>query len=173
MAEPTFSMTADDDLPRTIRREREAQREARERERQAREREAAAVSVPSIEHEGAYGALASPPATVTDIDVPFVRLMTFFIKAVFAAIPALVVLTAILWLFGQVAVHARARARASEGRHPDLSAAVGRRRQDDGQRPGPARHDTGSATAQMRSGRSRPGMASDGTVPANSAPWRS
>ena len=102
MSEPTFSMTADDDLPRTIRREREAQREARERERLAREREAAAaVSAPSIEHEGAYGALASPPATVTDIDVPFFRLMTFFIKAVFAAIPALIMLTALLWLFGQ------------------------------------------------------------------------
>ena len=102
MSEPTLSMTADDDLPRTIRREREAQREARERERLAREREAAAaVSAPSIEHEGAYGALASPPATVTDIDVPFFRLMTFFIKAVFAAIPALIVLTALLWLFGQ------------------------------------------------------------------------
>ena len=100
MAEPTFSMTADDELPRTIRREREAQREARERERLAREREAA-VSAPSIEHEGAYGALATPPATVTDIDVPFFRLMTFFIKAVFAAIPALIALTALLWLFGQ------------------------------------------------------------------------
>ena len=102
MSEPTLSMTADDDLPRTIRREREAQREARERERLAREREAAAaVSVPSIDHEGAYGVLASPPATVTDIDVPFFRLMTFFIKAVFAAIPALIALTALLWLFGQ------------------------------------------------------------------------
>ena len=102
MSEPTFSMTADDDLPRTIRREREAQREARERERLAREREAAtAVSAPSIDHEGGYGALASPPATVTDIDVPFLGLMTFFIKAVFAAIPALIMLTALLWLFGQ------------------------------------------------------------------------
>jgi hypothetical protein len=101
MSEPTFSMTADDDLPRTIRREREA-REREARERQAREREAAAAaSVPLIEHEGAYGALASPPATVTDIDVPFFRLMTFFIKAVFAAIPALLVLTALLWLLGQ------------------------------------------------------------------------
>jgi len=101
MSEPTFSMTADDDLPRTIRREREA-REREARERQAREREAAmAASVPSIERDGGYGALASPPATVTDIDVPFVRLMMFFVKAVFAAIPALVVLTALLWLFGQ------------------------------------------------------------------------
>ena len=96
MSEPTFSMTADDDLPRTIRRERDA------RERQAREREAAtAVSAPSIEREGGYGALAAPPATVTDIDVPFLGLMTFFIKAVFAAIPALIMLTALLWLFGQ------------------------------------------------------------------------
>ena len=97
MPEPTFSMTAeDDDLPRTIRREREA------RERQAREREtAAAGSVPSIDHDAAYGALASPPATVTDIDVPFLRLMMFFVKAVFAAVPALIVLTALLWLFGQ------------------------------------------------------------------------
>jgi hypothetical protein len=97
MPEPTFSMTAeDDDLPRTIRRERDA------RERQAREREtAAAASVPSIDHDGAYGALASPPATVTAIDMPFVGLMTFFIKAVFAAVPALIMLTALLWLFGQ------------------------------------------------------------------------
>ena len=101
MSEPTFSMTADDDLPRTIRRERDA-REREARERQAREREAAtAVPAPSIEREGAYGALASPPATVTDIDVPFLGLMTFFIKAVFAAVPALLMLTALLWLFGQ------------------------------------------------------------------------
>ena len=101
MSEPTFSMTADDDLPRTIRRERDA-REREARERLAREREAAtAVSAPSIEHEGGYGALAAPPATVTDIDVPFLGLMTFFIKAVFAAIPALIMLTALLWLFGQ------------------------------------------------------------------------
>jgi len=97
MPEPTFSMTAeDDDLPRTIRRERDA------RERQAREREAqSAVSMPSIDHDGAYGALASPPATVTAIDMPFLGLMTFFIKAVFAAVPALIMLTALLWLFGQ------------------------------------------------------------------------
>jgi hypothetical protein len=96
MLEPTLSLAADDDLPRTIRREREA------RERQAREREAAAaMRVPSIEHDGDYGALASPPATVTAIDVPFLGLMAFFIKAVFAAIPALLVLTVLLWLFGQ------------------------------------------------------------------------
>ena len=59
------------------------------------------MSVPSIDHDGAYGALASPPATVTAIDMPFLGLMTFFIKAVFAAVPALIMLTALLWLFGQ------------------------------------------------------------------------
>jgi hypothetical protein len=102
MPEPTFSMTAeDDDLPRTIRRERDA-REREARERQAREREAQSpVSVPSIDHDAAYGALAPPPATVTAIDMPFLGLMTFFIKAVFAAVPALIMLTALLWLFGQ------------------------------------------------------------------------
>jgi hypothetical protein len=98
MPEPTFgTMTADDDLPRTIRREREA------RERQAREREATgAPPAPQIEREAAY-AMPAPAAgsTVTDIDVPFFRLTTFFIKAVFAAIPALILLTALLWLFGQ------------------------------------------------------------------------
>jgi hypothetical protein len=108
MPEPTFgTMTADDDLPRTIRRERDArEREAREREareRQAREREAAGPPpVPQIEREGSYAMSApAPGSTVTDIDVPFFRLMTFFIKAVFAAIPALIMLTALLWLFGQ------------------------------------------------------------------------
>jgi hypothetical protein len=100
MPEPIFSMTADDDLPRTIRREREA-REREARERQAREREAAAgPSVPRIEREDSYPAPA-PGSTVTDIDMPFFRLTAFFIKAVFAAIPALIMLTALLWLFGQ------------------------------------------------------------------------
>jgi hypothetical protein len=33
--------------------------------------------------------------------VPFTKLTFFFIRAVFAAVPALIVLTAMLWLFGQ------------------------------------------------------------------------
>jgi hypothetical protein len=32
--------------------------------------------------------------------MPFAKLAMFFIRAVFAAIPALIVLTAILWVFG-------------------------------------------------------------------------
>lgn len=96
MSEPSFSLTADDDLPRTIRREREA------REREAREREGA-LPVPAVVREGASYAMPAPApaATVTGFDVPFGRLMMFFIKAVFAAIPALLVLTVLLWLFGQ------------------------------------------------------------------------
>jgi hypothetical protein len=92
MPEPTFSMTADDDLPRTIRREREA------RERRARERQAPA---PALDRDVAP-ALEMPAAaaTVVDIDMPFAKLAMFFIRAVFAAIPALFVLTAILWVFG-------------------------------------------------------------------------
>ena len=35
-------------------------------------------------------------------EVPFGHLMMFFIKAVFAAIPALIILTALLWLGGNV-----------------------------------------------------------------------
>jgi hypothetical protein len=92
MSEPSFSMTADDDLPRTIRREREA------RERESRER-AMLPSLSSAAHE--HEATLAPAATVRDFDVPFVRLMLFFLKATFAAIPALLILTVLLWVFGQ------------------------------------------------------------------------
>ena len=92
MPEPTFSMTADDDLPRTIRREREA------RERQARERQAPA---PALDRDVAPALeMPAPAATVVDIDMPFAKLAMFFMRAVFAAIPALIALTAILWVFG-------------------------------------------------------------------------
>lgn len=97
MREPTFSLAADDDLPRTVRRERDA------REREARERAAAAASppsVPAIAGDASYDEPA-PAATVTDFDVPLSKLMIFFIKAAFAAVPALLVLTAMLWVFGQ------------------------------------------------------------------------
>jgi hypothetical protein len=109
MPEPTFSMTADDDLPRTIRRERDAQREAREREardREAHERAAnerkSAAPAPVLQREGEdeFESLRPQSATVVDFDVPLTKLAMFFIRAVFAAIPALLVLMAILWVFG-------------------------------------------------------------------------
>ena len=95
MPEPSFSMTIDDDLPRTIRREREA------RERETRELEDREQAIAEAERAEAVQRAPAPAATVVDVDVPFGKLMFFFIKAVFAAVPALIVLTAMLWLFGQ------------------------------------------------------------------------
>ena len=107
----SIPLTADsemDDLPRTLRREKEARlREAREREAQA-----SGLVAPQPEPIGyaaaaadTYGAAyAEPeayPAAVKSFDVPFLRLMLFFIKAVFAALPALILLMALLWLGGQ------------------------------------------------------------------------
>lgn len=100
MPEPSLSITAEeDDLPRTIRRERDA------RDREAREKAAVVPTGPTapiaLERSGGDFRLPAPAATVTAFDVPFGKLMMFFIKAVFAAIPALVLLTMLLWLFGQ------------------------------------------------------------------------
>jgi hypothetical protein len=94
MPEPTFSMTVDDDLPRTIRREREA------RERETRDREERERAVAGADRSEYTARAPAPAATVVDFDVPFGKLAFFFIKAVFAAVPALIVLTAMLWLLG-------------------------------------------------------------------------
>jgi len=91
MSEPSFSIAAEDDLPRTIRREREA------REREARQRQ----MLPTLVRHDEVVALAAPAATVTGFDVPFLHLMAFCVKAVFAAIPALVLLALLLWGFGK------------------------------------------------------------------------
>ncbi len=102
MSDTDFPLLADEgpeDLPRTLRREREA------RERQARERDAKARAATLTHDFGASEAayeqrLAPGAATVTRFDVPFVHLMGFFIKAVFAAIPALIILGVLLWFAG-------------------------------------------------------------------------
>jgi len=89
-----------DDLPRTLRRAREER--MREAEQQAAQQ--AQASVP------AFGPAAEPRAsfiddpervTVTAIKVPFAKLMLFCLKAVLAAIPALLLLAVLLWLAGQ------------------------------------------------------------------------
>ncbi len=90
-----------DDLPRTLRREREA------RAREAREREQGAGSVPHVfgrsdGYTGAPPVNDPPPAAVTRFDVPFGHLALFFLKAVIAAIPALILLGIILWFAGQL-----------------------------------------------------------------------
>lgn len=105
MSDTDFSMMADDgpeDLPRTLRREKEArEREKREREEKARKatltHDFGASDAPyAPAYEGKAAALAAP-ATVTRLNVPFFHLMGFFIKAVLAAIPALVLLGVLLW----------------------------------------------------------------------------
>ena len=117
MADHNFGPIGDDsadDLPRTFRREKEARaREAKERA--DRERAAApslstapdlkpAATAPKIYAEpmAAEQAVSDAPypAVVRQFDVPFLHLVKFFLKAVVAAIPALILLTAILWLFG-------------------------------------------------------------------------
>lgn len=118
MSEPSLTMTADDDLPRTFRREREA------RERAQREREAAGVDSAAAGPTLRVGLgsgftpqpmagpqpmraldedldLPAPPATVTAFDVPFWKLSLFLVKVVLAGIPALLLLGAILYGLGQ------------------------------------------------------------------------
>jgi hypothetical protein len=94
----SFTDGGPDDIPRTFRREREA-----------RER-AAAVSQPQPQdqpypstqsYEAAFGNDV-PPGVVRKFKVPFFSLMFFCIKAVLAAIPALILLSAILWGGGQL-----------------------------------------------------------------------
>ena len=103
MAEPRLSMSQDDDLPRTFRRERDA------REKQAREAQAQPAMPSATADLGAIGDFASLGApygdavTVGGLEIPFFALMKFFLKAVFAAIPALIVLFVILWGMGQAA----------------------------------------------------------------------
>jgi hypothetical protein len=91
MSEPSLSITADDDLPRTLRREREA------REREAR---GIAAPMPGSQHDMFASAASGSGSIVTDVDMPFLKLAGFLVKAVLAGIPALLLLTALLWLFG-------------------------------------------------------------------------
>ncbi len=103
MAQPRFA--DDDDLPRTLRRERDA------REREMREREMAALAADDLRGQAGPGYAApyaydTAPAgdgtvTVTRLRIPFFHLVGFFLKAVIAAIPALILLTGLLWGLGQ------------------------------------------------------------------------
>jgi len=108
-----FSLMADenpDDLPRTLRRERDARLvEAREREARARSSTlthgfgAADPGYSAQAQAQPHAPLLDPvPAAVTRFNVPFLHLMFFFIKAVFAGIPALFILGVLLWLAGDL-----------------------------------------------------------------------
>ena len=103
MADRNLPMGGDnaDDLPRTLRRERDA------REREAREREMRAQSTLGAAEPASYAPRATPaspddpqPAVVKRFDVPFLSLVVFFIKATLAAIPAIILLTGLLFFLG-------------------------------------------------------------------------
>jgi hypothetical protein len=114
MAGPDFGSFPDDtdDLPRTLRREKEARaREARERA--ARERAAAPSLSTGIDdyhrpqpqiyrtaEDDICSGNAPISATVRAFDVPFLRLVAFFLKAVLAAVPGILLLGIILWFIG-------------------------------------------------------------------------
>lgn len=115
MTDANFPLTADgdfDDLPRTLRRERESRarqaREVKEREQQERDGRAMAASMGDPPAYLSRGRTQMPmygdepiPAAVRRFDVPFLRLALFFMKAVLAAIPALILLGAILFFMGK------------------------------------------------------------------------
>ncbi|MBU1213107.1 MAG: hypothetical protein KJ587_17830 [Alphaproteobacteria bacterium] len=113
MADPDFPLMADDemdDLPRTLRREKAA------RERQAQGRtdslgDGRAAPSPELgaQIDSPYGQGAYEdeplPAEVQRINIPFLHLMGFFLKAVLAAVPALILLGAIIWGAGEILQH--------------------------------------------------------------------
>ncbi|MGE3228893.1 MAG: hypothetical protein AB7J30_05600 [Hyphomicrobium sp.] len=112
MTDTNFPLAADgdfDDLPRTLRREKEARaREARERrERESRSMDGNMVGDPpsylarTRPSPGSEGELTA--ASVERFDVPFHHLVMFFLKCAIAAVPALVLLGA-LFFFGSKAL---------------------------------------------------------------------
>lgn len=95
MPEPHFA-AVDDDLPRTFRREREA------REREGRLRDTPRFATEFVQDDDvAYMDRAAHSGAVRRLQIPFLHLMGFCFKAMFAAIPALILLTVLLWLGGQ------------------------------------------------------------------------
>lgn len=105
MAEPQFAMHNDDDLPRTLRRERDARRQAQGFQSHAASSAAHGPSIPdddkrafSSEEPG-----GAPAATVTDFDVPFMRMVVILLKWTVAAIPAMILLGLIMFAIGQIA----------------------------------------------------------------------
>lgn len=108
MSQGTLSMAIDgaDDLPRTLRRAREERmREAEAEQAALQQPQLSAGPTPSssgfaaVEPARGFGD-PSEPVTVEAIRIPFMRLVTFFIKAVFAAIPAIILLAVLLWFGG-------------------------------------------------------------------------
>jgi hypothetical protein len=99
VTDQSFALGADDDLPRTFRREREAQARQRAAAKPDTLPEPQAFGIPDSAHMSDF-VTAPQPSVVRAIDMPFSALVAFFLKAALAAIPALLMLTVILWLAG-------------------------------------------------------------------------
>ncbi len=115
MAEPELTLPGDDDqdLPRTLRRARaERQRETEQGSAARAGQGGSYVPASGSRYAGSRHAGADEYAdqddafvdevTVTRLEIPFFHLMGFFIKAVFAAIPALILLFALIWGIGEL-----------------------------------------------------------------------
>lgn len=90
-----------DDLPRTLRRERERQKAAAA----GGSPSGLSAAAQSYAPRDVVSADDLVPASVQRFDVSFFRLVGFFLKAVIAAIPALILLGAILWGAGVALKH--------------------------------------------------------------------
>ncbi|MBU2581178.1 MAG: hypothetical protein KJ622_05640 [Alphaproteobacteria bacterium] len=110
MADPNFPLLADDDmddLPRTLRREKAArEREANGRSAglgDGRAAPAPDLGAPVNSHYGS-GTYEEDlvAAEVQRFNLPFLHLMAFFLKAVLAGVPALILLGAIIWGAGEI-----------------------------------------------------------------------
>ena len=117
MSDNSFSAGGHEDLPRTVRQQKEARaREILNAPRQSYTRASGRVA-PTMSNpldDEFQGAAQSPPgqdppAMVTQLQLPFFHLMGFFLKAVFAGIPALIIavtlMMGIFWAVGQIVEH--------------------------------------------------------------------
>jgi hypothetical protein len=108
VAEPRFA--DDDDLPRTLRRAREEQRERQSTYSAMDDAYGSPTAGEPYAPAEAYGydygaAVGDGTVTVGRLQIPFTHLVAFFLKAVIAAIPALILLTGLLWGMGQGLKH--------------------------------------------------------------------
>jgi hypothetical protein len=105
---PMSANSMSDDLPRTLRREREARGLNGNAERGNAgfgfaAPQSSVASTPAYVPEPARGErVVMEASTVTDIRIPFFRLMMFSFKLVFAAIPALILFFGLLWFAGHL-----------------------------------------------------------------------
>ena len=101
MSDTNYPLGGEDDLPRTFRRARR-ERDAAQAQMAPPPMHEPLTGAPPAQSFGAGYSDAPVPATVRSIKVPFFKLVFFFIKAVFAAIPAMIMLGGLLWLAGEL-----------------------------------------------------------------------